>query len=211
MPGFDLLAKPYEPLERLCFGNALVRTRCHFLQHLSNCKRGLLIGDGDGRFSSKLLQTNRAISLDSIDISPAMLNRATRRLPQSSRNRLQPIVADALQYSYPIDYYDFLALNFVLDCFTQTQVHQLLPKLENALRTNGLILYSDFRDETAWQRIILKVLYLCFKATTGLQTRSLPKINWSPRIQKLDEKRFKRGLLETQLLRKSNAAARENY
>jgi len=53
MRSFDRLAKVYKPLERATFGKTLDKARCHFLPKLKDCKRGLLIGDGDGRFSSK--------------------------------------------------------------------------------------------------------------------------------------------------------------
>lgn len=201
-PSFDRLAKLYEPLERITFGNTLKRARIHYLPQARDCQRGLLIGDGDGRLSAQLLRENPNITLDSIDISPAMLERASERAGKNKK-RLNSICRDALHHAYLPRHYGYLGLHFSLDCFSQAQAEQLLPKLENALQPGGLIAYTDFRADTAWQRIIVRGLYLCFRASTGLATQRLPQIVWSHRIRKISEQRFLKGLILSQLLRKS--------
>ena len=206
---FDRLAKVYETLERCTFGGQLERARNHFLSELGSVSHGLLIGDGDGRFSSKLLAQYPTLTLDSIDISPAMLERSKARAGKHS-NRLKTISCDANEYSYPSVNYDFIGLQFSLDCFEQQQINTLLPKLEKTLRPNGRIVYTDFRAETVGQRCIVRTLYLCFRLSTGLRVSALPTVVWSEQIQAIKEKQFLRGLIETRLLEKTSVAAPEN-
>lgn len=202
MRSFDRLAKVYEPLERLSFGKTLEKARFHFLPQLSHCTRGLLIGDGDGRFSARLLESNQKITIDSIEISSAMIDQARERAGEN-RNRFRPIHADALQHSYPSQHYDFIGLHFSLDCFSQYQLGRLLPRLEGALRHRGQVVYTDFRAHTFWQRLVVRFLYFCFRASTGLATKKLATPVWSSQIQIVSERRFLKGLITSQLLQKT--------
>lgn len=202
MPGFDQLAKVYEPLERLTFAGRLHEARTFCLPHLADCQRGLLLGDGDGRFSSALLESNPLIQLDSIDISPRMLAVARERAGQSKR-RLKTRSIDARAFEYPPSAYDFIGLHFVLDCFEQKAVETLLPKLESSLKQGGLIAYSDFRSDKSWQRLCVRFLYICFRIGAGLKTRTLPQVDWSSGFQKIAEKEILGGLVFSRVLQKN--------
>ncbi|MBK1878422.1 class I SAM-dependent methyltransferase [Pelagicoccus mobilis] len=198
---FDRLARPYAFLERVSFGRSLEHARNCYISHLSNCPHGLLIGDGDGRFSSTLLQSNPNIKIDSLDISEAMLGQAQRR-SGLNKSRFNPIHADATTYRYPTNNYDFLGLHFALDCFSQEQANELLPNLEQTLRPGGLIAYSDFQSTTFWQSIIVRCLYASFRVAANLRPQNLPSIVWSDQIQPLYTKTHLGGLLVSQLLQK---------
>ena len=66
---FDRIARPYRWLEYLSLGRALERCRFHFLPRLRDCRRALVLGDGDGRFTAKLLDANPSVQVDAVDIS----------------------------------------------------------------------------------------------------------------------------------------------
>lgn len=199
---FDRLARPYKILESICFGSALQSARESCLPFLHRCERGLLIGDGDGRFSAELLKRNRQIRLDSIDISPAMLALARKRASENA-NRLSCKQADAVDFEYPKSAYDFIGLHFCLDCFEQKEVDHLVANLADALRPNGMIAYSDFSDAVHWQRLVVRLLYLCFRATTGLKTRRLPSVAWPQCLVRVARSDFLGGLVFSETLRKA--------
>ena len=199
MPGFDRIATVYEPLERLSFSDHLQQARRFCLPHVRRCRRGLLLGDGDGRFSAALLESAPRIQLDSIDLSSRMLQLAQHRAG-ANRDRITPLNRDALQYAYPADTYDFIGLHFCLDCFSQKAIDTLLPQLERSLRSGGRIAYSDFQGHRYWQRTVVAALYLCFRAGAGLKTRSLPEVKWSPQVKPVADARFLRGLVFSRVL-----------
>lgn len=201
MNGFDSLARIYEPLERLSFAGRLQEIRRFCLPYLSNCKRGLLIGDGDGRFSSELLQHNAGIEIDSVDISPRMLEVARKRAGIRS-DRLRSHACDALDHPYPTNAYDFVGLHFCLDCFSQDAIDRLLPQLEASLRPGGLLAYSDFQANKPWQARVVQLLYLCFRLSAGLTIRRLPTVRWSDDFEPIARKECLRGLVFSQVLRK---------
>lgn len=201
MAGFDRIAKSYEALEKITFAGQLQRVRCFCLSYTNDCSRGLLIGDGDGRFSKELLRSNSGIQIDSIDISPSMLEIAQRNAGEHS-NRLNAIEANAVHRTYPKNAYDFIALHFSLDCFEQDEIDQLLPRLKDSLASGGLLAYSDFQAERAWQKALVRVLYFSFRIGAGLKTKKLPTVDWGPELESIAETQALNRLVFSRLLRK---------
>ena len=77
-PDFNRLARCYRWLERLTFGDALWRCRCAFLDETRSSRVALALGDGDGRFTARLLEVNPTIHVDAVDSSDAMLRELLR-------------------------------------------------------------------------------------------------------------------------------------
>src|SRR6202034_2691193 len=72
-PNFNHLAGIYRWLEYLTFGPFLWRCRVHFLPKLAHCRRALILGDGDGRFTAHLLRENPHLKITAVDGSPRMI------------------------------------------------------------------------------------------------------------------------------------------
>lgn len=205
MRSFDLIAKPYAALERICLSNTLEKARFTCLPFLTDRQRMLLIGDGDGRFSSAILAQNQALQIDSIDISPSMLALAKKRAAQNA-NRLNTIHANAFEHIYPESHYDCIGLHFSLDCFSQPEIESLLPKLEASLQAGGILAYSDFQEVTYWHRSAVWFLYKAFRLTTGLSAQSLPSVNWSNELRLRKRKEFAGKLVFSEVRQKFTAA-----
>lgn len=205
MRSFDRIASLYEVLERITLANTLQSARCLCLPHLSTQKRGLLIGDGDGRFSEQLLKLLPEIEIDSVDISARMLELAKRRAADNA-TRLNTIQQDALRFEYPKNNYDFIGLHFCLDCFSQKEIDSLIPPIESSLKPDGIIAYSDFQTLTSWHKATVRMLYFCFRQTTGLAVSQLPRISWSPSLQVIAQKEYANRLVFSKLLQKRTTA-----
>ena len=54
-PDFDHIARAYRWLEYISLGPLLSRTRNCYLELLQDRTRALILGDGDGRFTARLL------------------------------------------------------------------------------------------------------------------------------------------------------------
>jgi SAM-dependent methyltransferase len=78
-PDFNRLAGLYKWMEVASFGPWLWWCRCAFLGDLGRCRRALILGDGDGRFTARLLRAYPGIRADAVDASSAMLRALARR------------------------------------------------------------------------------------------------------------------------------------
>ncbi|HWB33151.1 MAG TPA: class I SAM-dependent methyltransferase [Acidobacteriaceae bacterium] len=184
MPSFDLVARPYRWMEYLTFGPALHRCRLRFISRLSDRRRALILGDGDGRFASALFAANPQIRADAVDLSPMMLRLLTRRCRAATPNvmeRLSTHQADSLNFvrSLPGNArYDLVVTHFFLDCLTQSELESLTQAIAPHLSDGATWLISDFRIPAGRMRfparVLVRSLYLAFRALTGLRTATLP-------------------------------------
>ena len=177
---FDLIAKPYRWLEYLTFGLALTRCRNHFLPALADRRRALIVGDGDGRFTARLLASNPQLEAQAVDLSPVMLALLTRRVAAAhptARTRLRTHPADARTF-VPTGPYDLVVTHFFLDCLTQHELDSFAFCLRPHLTPNALWLVSDFRIPAGFMRLparfLVRSLYFGFRILTRLRTTGLP-------------------------------------
>jgi ubiquinone/menaquinone biosynthesis C-methylase UbiE len=175
---FDGIARPYRWLEYLTLGPLLQRCRTHFLGDLLDRRQALILGDGDGRFTARLLQANAEIQVTAVDTSARMLGLLRTRCDASdARLRLKTIQQNALEYA-PRASTDLIVSHFFLDCLTQAEVDTLIPRLTRYTAPDTLWLVSDFRIPTNGLRLparfFVRTLYFAFRVLTGLRTTRLP-------------------------------------
>lgn len=175
-PNFDALAPHYRWLEAVTFGPLLQWCRTVFVPQLCDCRRALVLGDGNGRFLATLLTANPHVVVDAVDISPGMTALARERTGNSSRVRF--VVADAREHPLPEAHYDLVVTNFFLDCFERRDLRPLVTRLTAALAPGGRWVAGDFREPTGMvarpiARLALAVMYAAFRITTRLPARRL--------------------------------------
>jgi len=210
-PNFNRLTALYRWMEYLSFGPWLSLARSAFLPQLASCRRALVLGDGDGRFTARLLRANSIVEVDAVDASSAMLKALLRRAgPHADRVRTH--FADARTWT-PTAACDLIATHFFLDCLTTGEVETLAIKLRAAASPSALWLVSDFAIPANWYGRVVAgpvvwALYLAFGMLTGLSVRRLP--DHSSALRKagfvLHERRFLLGgLLISELWRATPA------
>ncbi len=177
-PNFNRLALLYRWMELLSFGPFLWRCRCTFLNDLAPCRSALVLGDGDGRFTARLLQANPGLTLDAVDASPAMLHALLRRAGPNA-TRVHTFCADARQFQPPNPAYDLVVTHFFLDCLTTEEVQSLAATIRKAACPQALWLVSEFAVPTTLfgrliARLLVRFLYFAFGLLTGLTLRKLP-------------------------------------
>jgi SAM-dependent methyltransferase len=181
-PDFNRLAGLYRWMEFCTFGPWLWLTRRAYLGQLIQCRRALVLGDGDGRFTARLLRANPAVHVDAVDASGAMLHALLRRAsPDGGRVRVH--LADVRGWQLPAPIvaapFDLVATHFFLDCFTQAEVQSLATKLRSAMSPSGLWVISEFAVPPGFfgrfiARPLVASLYQSFGWLTGLNVRTLP-------------------------------------
>jgi ubiquinone/menaquinone biosynthesis C-methylase UbiE len=209
---FDPIARPYRWLEYLTFGSILEHCRFHFLHKLSTHRRALILGDGDGRFTTRLLTANPQITIDAVDSSAAMLNLLTARATQlgpSATERLRTIHSDALAFQPEGEPYDLVVTHFFLDCLTNEDLNILIAKLRPHLTPGATWLVSEFaipptQPTKTIARTVIAALYHAFRILTGLKTQRLPDYTSALRqngFSRIDKKIFLGDLLTAELWR----------
>lgn len=175
-PNFNFIARPYRWLEYLTLGKALENCRAHLLPQLHNCRRALVLGDGDGRFLRALLAANPQLYAEAIDTSANMLQ-LLRRNCRAHADRLQTHHASALDFT-PTGQYDLVVTHFFLDCLSQDEVEALAARIAPSFAPQALWLVSDFRIPSGIMRlparVLVRSLYFAFRILTGLRTTQLP-------------------------------------
>ena len=174
-PRFDRLAPYYAAIEAAAFGGLLQWCRTALVGELTDARRVLILGEGDGRFLAAFLAANPGATVDAIDASPAMAALARRRVAglPGAAGRVRWYVADARSFDPPDPPYDLVVTNFFLDCFPAGELEPLVAKLAACLPAGGRWLVGDFRlpDGRARRfaaRGALAVMYAFFKVATRL-------------------------------------------
>jgi methyltransferase family protein len=177
-PNFDRLANLYMGMELVTFGPLLSRCRQAFLPRLTSARRAVVLGDGDGRFTSELLRVNSQVRVDALDASPAMLD-ALRRRTGANSDRVNDYCIDARDWQPADPPYDLIVSHFFLDCLTTEEVCALATQLQGAVSPSAIWIVSEFavpNGRFGWwiARPLVRLLYQAFGMLTGLKIRSLP-------------------------------------
>ena len=172
-PNFDRIARAYRWLEYLTLGPLLERTRNHHIPRLGGCGHALVLGDGDGRFTARLLAANPNVQVDAVDVSGGMLALLARKC-KFCVSRIRTHQADARIFM-PAEAPDLIVTHFFLDCLTEPEVDALVARFA---APGTLWLVSDFRVPPGllhWPaRIYIGMLYLAFRVLTGLSVTRIP-------------------------------------
>ena len=176
---FCRLARVYNLLEKLVFREALEKTRFACLDSISRSDKILLLGEGDGRFLEKLTKVNPNCSVTVFDNSPTMLALAKTRVPSTFQGEVHLYKKDATNFPFSFEMFDAVVTHFFLDCFTEETLSALLEKLSSTLRPGGKWLIADFVEPSPtalWfipQFLCLRLLYVFFRLTCGIEARSV--------------------------------------
>lgn len=112
------------------------------LKHIpSHCQQALEIGCGSGAFARLL--ASRAEQVLALDVSPQMILLAQERSHHYPNITFQ--VADALSWEFPSDHFDCIILIATLH---HLPLEEMLLKMRDALRINGVLLVLDLFQET---------------------------------------------------------------
>jgi ubiquinone/menaquinone biosynthesis C-methylase UbiE len=199
---FDSVARPYRWAEYATFGPALARCRRAALPAAAGCRRALVLGDGDGRFTAELLAAEPRLEVDSVDLSAAMLRLADRRTRRfGPRIRLYQTDARDLDRALPPDHrYDLIATHFFLDCLTSAEVNALAIRLIQRLEPGARWCISEFATPNLFARGLVRALYFAFRVLTGLKVSRLPDYERALEqagFQRISGKTYLGGLLAT--------------
>ncbi len=152
----------YDKLE-LLLGGSLENTRNAFLGNLPFApKNPIIVGCGPGSFPVAFARAENPDRLTINDIAPEMLARSRSRLAASGwRGTLIHLQGEITSLGLPRQY-DFLAVQFLLDCFPQASRVHMLGELQKLLTPGAILLVSGYsRPKSRW---LLPLFYLNYGA-----------------------------------------------
>jgi ubiquinone/menaquinone biosynthesis C-methylase UbiE len=172
---FDLLAPHYRWMEAILAGDKIQRCRVHFLDSVSNCRRALLVGEGNGRFLGECLKKMPHAQFTVVDASEKMLEQARRRCGGDSRINY---VRAQLPGAHLPKNFDLIVTNCFLDCFDERQLPTVVNELADCATDSAIWLVTDFCvPKTGWAKwrakMVLAAAYSFFQVATGIPARRI--------------------------------------
>jgi ubiquinone/menaquinone biosynthesis C-methylase UbiE len=196
--GFDAVAGVYDSLARLVYGKSIRAAQIQLLHVIPPDAKVLMIGGGTGWLLRELLVRNTSCSVWYIEASAKMVAAAGRAVANDTRVHFIHGTEEAIPQGIV---FDVVITNFFLDLFTLPFLKQVVARLRKSLRTGGYWLAADFVDTgKLWQRWLLRIMFMFFRITAGLETRELA--NWGEvllmyRVKETDVRYFYGGFIRS--------------
>ena len=144
---FDAIARPYRWLEYLTFGRLLERVRFAHISRVTDRKRALILGDGDGRFLARLAFQNQGLYFEAVDSSSRMLALLQSRICEvGARDRVILTQADVNDEGFHPhgSEFDLVVTHFFFDCFTDREVETIVDRIIPRLANESTWIVSEF-------------------------------------------------------------------
>lgn len=169
---FDRIAPVYDRLAHIVFGSAIDNAQRAHLDQLLDAREILIVGGGTGWLLKELLGLNPSATVTYVEASREMIDLTEKRIPETDRHRVVLVhgTHDSLEKSAK---FDAIVINFFVDMFSSTELIIIIKQLKTVLHADGLLLCTDFVNDTFWQRAMLRVMYSFFRLTAGLNNQHL--------------------------------------
>ena len=172
---YDSIARIYDLTSRMVFGKAIVKAQECMLAYIRPESNMLIVGGGTGWILESLSELYpQGLSIDYVEVSAQMIALSQKRNYKGNKVNFihQPIEEFTTSKQY-----DIIITPFIFDNFKQDKIEVVFGKLDRQLQNEGLWLYADFiydkSQSKLWQKLLLKIMYLFFRITCGIETQDL--------------------------------------
>lgn len=172
MSNFNSIAKYYDSLARMVFGDSIVNAQIHFLPLIKPSSNVLVIGGGTGWILEELKIDEKSIKVWYIELSDQMLFMA-KKTTYPSLN--VDFIHGSEKDIPPGVVFDVVITNFFLDLFPEDKLKAIVGTIQSGMKPGAFWLVSDFVNEKYWHRIFLWIMYRFFKLTTRIEASVLPE------------------------------------
>lgn len=151
------VARFYDKIELLNLG-FIAKARNAFLGSLPFAPRNpIVVGCGPGSFPAAFVQSENPAKLTVNDIAPEMVARTRDLVGRTGwQGRLIELPGDVTTLGLGPQY-DFVAVQFLLNCFAPESRVRLLAKLRAIMKPGAILLISDFSRPKPW---LLPIFYI---------------------------------------------------
>jgi ubiquinone/menaquinone biosynthesis C-methylase UbiE len=173
---FDLVASFYPLLEQIVFGPKLSRARRSFISRVTEGRKILLIGEGNGRFLCEVVKQTSSASITVVDSSTRMLASASRRIATiNCSSRIELIHSDILEWRADAGSYDRIVTHFFLDLFPPDRIRRVVEKISQLAMEDCLWINVDFTSENQSlpQKLLMWAQYRFFRIFARIEAPRL--------------------------------------
>lgn len=173
---YDRIASYYDGMSRLVFGQSQVRAQQALLPLIQSPGRVLVVGGGTGWILQEIAKVQPSgLDIDYVEISSNMLDLA--RAQPRGNNRVS-FIHSAIEDYVMSTPYEVILTPFLFDNFSRERAAIVFKKLNTALKTGGLWLFTDFHIDVGlrrfWQKALLRSMYLFFRNISHVEADQLP-------------------------------------
>jgi ubiquinone/menaquinone biosynthesis C-methylase UbiE len=172
---YDPLAKYYDFLSRLAFGQTEVRAQVEMLSYTKPGDRILIVGGGTGWILDELAAIHpRGLQITYVESSNKMLEAARRR--SCGENEVSFVLTPVERFVSE-GLFDCILTGFLFDNFCKARCWWIIQRLSAQLKHGGHWLFADFyysrKDGRLWQRLLLRFMYWLVRLTCHIEANEL--------------------------------------
>ncbi|WP_159468079.1 class I SAM-dependent methyltransferase [Dyadobacter sp. 3J3] len=191
---FDTVARPYDFISRLFFGDALVKAQVSLLSQILPNSRILIVGGGTGWILEEIAKIHpTGLEIIYVESSLKMIELSQKR---SCKNNSVSFMNTPVEGYYTELLFDIIITPFFFDLFKKDKIDMLFSGLDKKLKEDGLWLYTDFipteYQTKIWQKVLLKTMYLFFGILSKVEASELVDMDlyFSEKYNKISEEWF---------------------
>ena len=172
---YDMIAPIYDLTSCIVFGRTIAKAQICLLRFIPAGSRVLIAGGGTGWILEEItkLQSD-GLEIDYVEASAKMMQLSQRR---NYKSNVVNFIQSPIENYNTEKQYDVIITPFLFDNFKAHKLEIVFEKLHAQLKTDGLWLYADFvydqEISPMWQKLLLRIMYLFFRITTGVETSEL--------------------------------------
>lgn len=165
----------YDRLARLVYGRALINTQLYLLHYIEPGSNVLIVGGGTGWILEELTKIHPSgLRVTYVEVAEAMMALSQKR--ETGSNRVV-YINNAVENVDLAPDFDVVITPFLFDNFTEQTFQTVFTHIHHLLKPDGLWLNADFQlTGKWWQQLLLKSMFIFFKAICGIEARKLPGI-----------------------------------
>ena len=172
---YDNIARVYDLTSRLVFGKAIIQAQVCMLGYIPPNSSILIVGGGTGWILESLSELYpQGLAIDYVEVSAQMITLSKKR---NYKDNKVNFIHQPIEEFNTARQYDVIITPFIFDNFSADKIELIFTKLDDRLKNNGLWLYADFvydrSQSKLWQKLLLKIMYLFFRITCGIETQEL--------------------------------------
>ena len=172
---FNRIAWCYDGLTKIIFGKSIRKSQTEFLVYCKPEDKVLIVGGGTGWILEDLASMDMNIYITYIEKSSKMIEKAKGIALRCKGLTIDFIIGTEMDI--PVNTkFDLVLANYFFDLFTPAKQKFISNLFYQALNRNGLLLTADFyidKKSPIWQKIVVRIMYLFFKLSTGIETMKL--------------------------------------
>ncbi|MBK5277499.1 MAG: class I SAM-dependent methyltransferase [Bacteroidia bacterium] len=199
---FNSIARHYDKLSRLVFGESLMRAQLYFLNRIDPSSNVLVMGGGTGWWLKEFLLKRPECNVCYVEKSVEMLKLAKAVCGDDQRISYRLGTEDSI---IERNEFDAVITFCFLDVFSEVELGGVIEKIKLSAKADADWLVTDFINTRIWHSILLFVMYRFFRVTTSLKIQQLP--NWEDLLLRsnlieIEQKLFYGGFIKSAIFKR---------